>query len=292
MKSLVLFLVMMLSIHAKAAAGGGFDHGNGGDMCENRFYSIRNDVTAWILKGGSKGLVLPGELSLEKYNQGMLDQMKAAKVSCTEDKIFVGKAEKTCKNFVTPEGSAFITCNVNRFKNTSEEDQYVLVHHEYAGLAGFETNTEEVSDYEISNQITGYLADQVVKKLVVKPNGPPSGWDGPWPWDSVNYGNDGEWLIEDLNLAVFFKSAKRDNTKFVMVKVYSLHTCSLVGQGMGIEKNGTLKSQVTFEDSIETYSFGFNKDQFVVAISDVLGNENNIYKLVKLFGHSTNCIFR
>jgi hypothetical protein len=46
----------------------------------------------------------------------------------------------------------------------------VLVHHEYAGLAGFEVNSGEDSIYPISNQIAGYLEDHVVKKLVVRPN--------------------------------------------------------------------------------------------------------------------------
>jgi hypothetical protein len=52
---------------------------------------------------------------------------------------------------------------------TDQSDQYVLIHHEYAGLAGFEVNDGESSQYEISNQISGYLEDQIVKKLVVKP---------------------------------------------------------------------------------------------------------------------------
>ncbi len=53
---------------------------------------------------------------------------------------------------------------------TSESDQYVLVHHEYAGLAGIEISKGEDSDYQVSNQISGYLENQVIKKLAVKPS--------------------------------------------------------------------------------------------------------------------------
>lgn len=163
----LLLAALLVSTTAFAIDGGSVS--NGGDPCENRFYTVRDDINSWILNGGSKDLILRKELSLDKYNTGMLAQMKYGKISCTEDKVFVGAAEKTCKNYVTSDGAAIITCNINRFMNTSEADQYVLVHHEYAGLAGFEKNSAEVSNYEISNQISEYLEDTVVKKLSIRP---------------------------------------------------------------------------------------------------------------------------
>ncbi len=67
-------------------------------------------------------------------------------------------------------GQPRIECNYKRFNEASESDQYVLVHHEYAGLSGFETNKTDDSDYKISNQLTGFLESQVIKKLSVKKN--------------------------------------------------------------------------------------------------------------------------
>jgi hypothetical protein len=81
----------------------------------------------------------------------------------------VGEAEKTCKNFIGRQGLARIECNTKRFLETDESDQYILVHHEFAGLAGLEVNQGEDSDYQISNQIAAFLEDQVTKKLVIKP---------------------------------------------------------------------------------------------------------------------------
>lgn len=165
----VMVLICSMALQAQASGGNGYDHDNGGDICENRFITVRNDLSAWIVKGGAAGLRLPAPVSLEQYVQKMLEKIQAGKVSCVDEKIFVGSAEKTCKNFSDADGTLRIQCNSKRFLETPESDQYVLVHHEYAGLAGFEVNDGEVSDYSISSQITGFLEDQIIKKLVVKP---------------------------------------------------------------------------------------------------------------------------
>ena len=61
-----------------------------------------------------------------------------------------------------------ITCLESAFAALSIEAQYQLVHHEFAGLAGIERGLNGVSDYSISEQISAYLEDVVVKKLAVK----------------------------------------------------------------------------------------------------------------------------
>lgn len=157
---LVLVGTLSLQAHAGPPGGGGsggYDHGNGGDMCENQFKSVREMLSNWIVKGGSKDLRLPAGISHEKYRFEMLKKMQTAKVSCIENKLMVGSAEKTCKNFVAADGSLNILCNSDRFMATSNYEQYILVHHEYAGLAGFEVNNKEDSNYEISNQIINGL---------------------------------------------------------------------------------------------------------------------------------------
>lgn len=166
-----LILVLALSIFVSAASAmvDGQDRGNGGDLCELRFNNVRDDIRSWIQKGGSKGLQLPSNLSLDQYNSDMLEQIDNAQVSCTEDKVMIGAAEKTCINFLDEKGQAKIKCNLKRFLDSEDSAQYVLVHHEYAGLAGFEVNTDEESDYRISNQISGYLETEESQKLVIKP---------------------------------------------------------------------------------------------------------------------------
>jgi hypothetical protein len=164
----ILAMILIATPLMAVAVDHGNGVGNGGDICENRFKTVRDDLNTWILNGGSAGLTLPAGISFGQYNQSMLQQIHNAKISCVEDVIFVGQAEKTCKNFVAEDGTVLINCNADRFMKTAESDQYVLVHHEYAGLAGFEVNQGESSDYQLSNQITGFLGDFLVKKLVIK----------------------------------------------------------------------------------------------------------------------------
>ena len=142
--------------------------GNGGDICENRFVAVRDDVRQWIEKGGGAALSLPPQLALAQYQSNMTEKIRSARVSCVVEKLYVGEAEKTCKNFVDASGVARILCNEARFMATDEQGQYVLVHHEYAGLAGFESNNGEASQYTISNQISASLENEIVKKLAVR----------------------------------------------------------------------------------------------------------------------------
>lgn len=170
MKNLKLVLLAIGLLHAHVAlAMVGTEGGNGGDMCENRFKLVRDDLFAWIRNGGSAGLALPG-FDLAIYNSEMIAGIERASISCTNDKVLLRGVEKTCKNFVDEVGAEQILCNADRFLTTDESEQYVLVHHEYAGIAGFEVNGEDGSKYFISNQITGYLENQLVKRLVVNPD--------------------------------------------------------------------------------------------------------------------------
>jgi hypothetical protein len=184
LKNLSSIVFILLAMNAMADAGS-TGMGNGGDVaCEDRFISIRDDIASWINRGGSAGLTLPAGITLTAYNQGMLKYISdpndlpnhpfKATVQCVSGIVMVDGAEKACKNVMDSEtGAASITCNIDRFAATNDSDQYVLVHHEYAGLAGFEENSGTESDYFISNQISGYLENQVVKKLeIMPPNSP------------------------------------------------------------------------------------------------------------------------
>jgi hypothetical protein len=164
-----IYLVSTLASFSAAYAAGGAVVGNGGDICEDRFKIVRDDIASWIQKGGSAGLSLPNSITLAQYNTNMLTEIADAGISCVDREITVDGAEKTCENFLDPAGKTQIECNSTRFMATSASDQYVLVHHEYAGLAGFEVNNGEESQYAVSNQISGYLENQTVKKLAVKP---------------------------------------------------------------------------------------------------------------------------
>lgn len=163
--------LFIFSSNALAAKGnGGVIGGGGGDATELRVNEVRVDILSWIKKGGAKDLNLPKSISYGQYVDSMTNILQAKKViiEFTEDKVLVNNVEKTCKGFFPEDDKAHIRCNILRFQNTIDSEQYKLIHHEYAGLVNIENNNGAASDYEISSQITDYLSEQKILKLAVK----------------------------------------------------------------------------------------------------------------------------
>ena len=146
----------------------GSESGNGGDFCEDRIKVIRDDLISWLGNGGARGLNLPPGVTEEHYQSAILGELITAHIACTSDTIQVMGDQKTCKNFVDSHNVPQILCDSNLFLKADQSAQYVLAHHEFAGLAGFELTTREGSNYEISNQLSSFLQDQVIKKLSIK----------------------------------------------------------------------------------------------------------------------------
>jgi hypothetical protein len=181
--SILLTITFFLSAGAAHAAPkvneGGQDIG-GGDSCENRIREIRDDISNWITLKGYLALELPSGITPEFYATEMADQIGKAKIKCASQgdegypvavtdprtsEVFA----KTCK-FERTEAESKITCDLIKFNSMKmdETGQYVLVHHEFAGLAKVERPDGAESHYDVSNQISSYLANTVVKKLVVR----------------------------------------------------------------------------------------------------------------------------
>jgi hypothetical protein len=168
LKSQIVLLGILAVAGACPAFAEGHGPGNGGDTCEKRIKEIRDDIAQWIENGGPVELQLPANVSESQYSAKMSKQLARAIVSCQDGPIHIGSVEKTCKNFTDSGGRSQIVCNISRFmRETSESDQYVLTHHEYAGLAGLESNENESSNYSISSQLNGYLETVEVKRLAL-----------------------------------------------------------------------------------------------------------------------------
>ena len=177
-KSVVLGLAFLAFQAAHASDGD--RGGNGGDPCENKIKTIGLDIDSWIAQGGPE-LSMPKldlsqssqvGLNYAQYGSEMRAAITAAHIGCVgpgdhEYPVLVGNSQKTCKNLVDSSGMSRIICDRNLFKDLSPNEQYTLVHHEYAGLAGIELPNGDSSNYPISNQIAANLQDEVVKKLVV-----------------------------------------------------------------------------------------------------------------------------
>lgn len=160
------FILLSLSFSALAWN----ERGNGGDTCESRIQNISQDFEAWLIKNQYASILLPDSISKIEYKDKMLEAINKSVVSCTTQKIVIGLAEKTCKNTMSKEGTSLIECNLDRFNALSASEQYQLIHHEFAGVAGFEINQSEASDYRISSQISDFLKEEIVLKFGAKPS--------------------------------------------------------------------------------------------------------------------------
>ena len=167
MKIKMYALFGLLAFNAYA----GQDRG-GGDMCENRIKIIRDDLNEWIIKGGADDLDFSSDTTLEQYKTKMLKEISNAKIKCVSEKdpgypVEINGTPKDCR-FDKNSKASYITCDSEKFSKLSDSDQYVLIHHEYAGLARIEIPNRDDSNYNVSNQISEYLEETIIKKLAVK----------------------------------------------------------------------------------------------------------------------------
>ncbi|MCM2322652.1 MAG: hypothetical protein NDJ90_05275 [Oligoflexia bacterium] len=173
MKLSTLGLLGALSLLALPSAfARGVGAGGGGDTCEDRIKVIRDDLQSWIQKSGPADLTLPTGVSVEQYSGSMLSAIGATKLRCVGPNdegfpVLVNGTPKICR-FDQGDETGLITCDLAKFNSLGEADQYVLVHHEYAGMAGIEPPNGADSNYDVSNQISQYLVNVTVKKLAVK----------------------------------------------------------------------------------------------------------------------------
>jgi hypothetical protein len=173
-------LISVLILLSAVPAFAGRESGGGDVACEDRIKVIRDDITQWIKDGGPNGLRLATGWTAETYSSQMLGKIQSAKVKCVGagDRgypVKIGNTPKVCR-FDRSDSVDRITCDFMKFGATVESDQYVQMHHEYAGLAGIELPNAEDSNYQISNQISGFLEEQIIKKLAVhKPQS--TGWN-------------------------------------------------------------------------------------------------------------------
>lgn len=169
-KIIFLSFIMSMSLaHAKVGSEGV----GGGDLCEDRIKVVRDDIKTWIKGGGPAGLKLNDNMPVKQYSDSMLNSIGNAKVRCVTNgdegyPVSVDGLAKVCR-FDNNEKGMMITCDFNKFQAMKETAQYVLVHHEYAGLSQVEIPNGSDSDYSISNQLSAFVVNEVVKKLSIKP---------------------------------------------------------------------------------------------------------------------------
>lgn len=170
MKKIILLSLLMSMTNAFARIGS--EGVGGGDLCEDRIKVVRDDIKDWIVAGGPAGLKLIG-VTVDEYSDSMLKSIESTKIRCVGDgdegyPVSVDGVPKVCRFDINEKGS-MITCDYNKFQAIKETNQYILVHHEYAGISQIEIPNGSDSDYNVSNQLSAFVVNAVVKKLSVKP---------------------------------------------------------------------------------------------------------------------------
>mgnify|MGYP000107758711 CR=1 FL=1 len=161
MKRLFYFLIATLISFCAQASNGGR---GGGDLCEDQIGVIRKDLKDWINAGGSEGLSLTG-VTAGEYSKIMVEKIDSTKIRCVSEgddfyPVQIDGTPKVCR-FDFDEHESWITCDAKKFMSDTDSDQYVLIHHEYAGLAGLESPDGDQSKYLISNQISSFLTSAI-----------------------------------------------------------------------------------------------------------------------------------
>lgn len=170
MKKIIVLCFMMSMTNAFAKMGS--EGVGGGDLCEDRIKVVRDDIKSWIKAGGPAGLKLTG-VSVDEYSNSMLKSIENTKIRCVNNgdegyPVSVDGVPKVCRFDINVKGS-MITCDYSKFQAIKETNQYILVHHEYAGISQIEIPNGSDSDYSVSNQLSAFVVNAVVKKLSVKP---------------------------------------------------------------------------------------------------------------------------
>ena len=179
---LFYFLLLLFTCQITFA---GTETGNGGDQCEQNIIKVRNAIASWINSDGHINLDFPEKVNSKIYKSKMLNEISNAQIYCINDEVSVYNTSKTCVNAnkarklsksiplelynkIKKTRKSVIVCNTNKLKNIDADEFYRLIHHEYAGLSGFEVNTSAESNYFISDQLSAYLEATVEMRLALE----------------------------------------------------------------------------------------------------------------------------
>ncbi len=235
--------LLFISVAAWAASGG--HDGNGGDSNEPNFKAVAANISEWIQSGNADSIQLPAGVSLSEYKGKMLDVLSGYQISFTADEVVVLGQPKTCKNWIDQNHERQIRCNLQRFAFEYQNDIneiYRLVHHEFAGLAGLESNSGQNSKYAISNQISAYLEDQVVKRLPV--TSPQFQSEGLQMSPACYRGTLTMSDAEHSERPVFLSFSSIKDGYYVIVEKFRLGNSSMESSGSLITKN-----EISFNDN-------------------------------------------
>ncbi len=137
--------------------------GNGGGE-DGVFKSIRNEISVWMkrsyqLNELDQKLELSDQSTInlyQRYSQAV--KSVGERIVFNHHPILFNGGVKICKN---NSKTKMITCNIDEWNAARGDTRYMIVFHEYLGIAGIETNVQlNYSSYPISPNILAFVHSQ------------------------------------------------------------------------------------------------------------------------------------
>jgi hypothetical protein len=250
---MLLMLVMSASSYAQS------NHDNGGDEAERRWNSVRDNVKSWIQQGGHLSLKFREEQNSQDYQQKMLNALEVPVefVSASDSSLVeVNGLQKMCRN-VEVEQKMRLRCVTETVLLIKDYEFISIVHHEYAGIAGFETGSATgASDYYYTNQLSASIETQVSYRLVVKPVVPAG-------YETLNLR-----AIDSVGVGSEFNVISSSSSRDLWVKFVA--SCnqkreSIATQFSEIEKNDSEKSYIYTAPNYDLYGSILSCDLTLIA---------------------------
>ena len=110
------FLLIMTLVWSCSTLASGSSVRGGGDLCEDRIKTIRDDIKEWINQHGPQKLILPAGVSLQQYSIQMTKQISNARIQCvgrgdTNYPVTVNGTPKVCEFNLSSEISSITWLN-------------------------------------------------------------------------------------------------------------------------------------------------------------------------------------
>jgi hypothetical protein len=159
MKKFIFALALLGSFYAYAGA----DSGGGGDVCEDQIKVVRYRIQEWLKASSATGIILPYGTDAADFTKKMLQATSDAKIRCVGEgdpgfPVEYKGTPKVCR-FDKTGSESTVTCDFKNILAMKEQELIIQIHHEYAGLAGFELPDGGDSKYDITNQAAIALTD-------------------------------------------------------------------------------------------------------------------------------------
>ncbi len=159
-----LFTVGMMMFAVPAFAQEHVGNGGGEDV---EFHKITSEIQSWMKANLDLGkldekLQLNGVSGL-KLNADLSEAVNSTTLKFQDEPVMVAGQSRVCGNDRNPNR---IVCNRKLWNHQiAGNTKYAIVLHEYLGVAGYERNVMEYSQYPISKNILDYVYEKKVFEL-------------------------------------------------------------------------------------------------------------------------------